>query len=154
VRTEKAGELIQLAREDIGMTQAELARAAGMQQPTVSAYESGSKRPRPDTLTRILLAARARPSVPLMVYADEIRSAARDFHLSRVRVFGSSVRGDDTEVSDIDLLVHADDAATLYDLAGFTDAVREITGFEVDVLTESQAESPHFAHIARGAVAL
>jgi len=94
MRIERADELIRLAREDIGMTQSELALAAGMQQPTISAYESGRKRPRPETLLRVLAAARARRSLPLSVYADEIKAAAKQFNLAQVRVFGSAVRGE------------------------------------------------------------
>lgn len=150
----KAHDLIRLAREDAGLTQVQLATAAGIQQPTVSAYESGTKRPRPETLRKILTAARARPSLPLMVYAGDIRSAAATFHLSRVRVFGSAARGDDTELSDIDLLVLPDKKATLFDLGGFTEAVQDITGFRVDVLTEKQASSRFFARVLEEAVPL
>jgi transcriptional regulator with XRE-family HTH domain len=43
MKTRDLGTLIRLAREDVGMTQRELAAAAGVQQPTISAYESGAK---------------------------------------------------------------------------------------------------------------
>ncbi|MBT1607151.1 nucleotidyltransferase family protein [Curtobacterium flaccumfaciens] len=43
------------------------------------------------------------------------------------------MRGQDTEHSDIDLLVHLTPAASLFDLGGFAHEVERITGFEVDV---------------------
>lgn len=154
MRTDKAAELIRSAREDLGMSQSDLARAAGVQQPTISAYESGRKLPRAESLERLLTAARMRPSIPLSLYADTIRSAAAQFHLTDVRVFGSAVRGEDDEHSDIDLLVTLEPEASLFDLGGFADAVEDITGFTVDVLTDGQIVDEHFAHVREQAVPL
>lgn len=44
-------------REAVGLTQAELAQRAGTSQPTIAAYESGSKSPTLRTLTRLAAAA-------------------------------------------------------------------------------------------------
>lgn len=44
-------------RRTAGLTQAELARAAGTSQPTIAAYESGRKSPTLSTLSRIARAA-------------------------------------------------------------------------------------------------
>lgn len=63
-----AAELISVARDRARLTQDELAKLAGTSRPTVSAYESGAKDPRADTLDRILeatghrLVSRARPT--------------------------------------------------------------------------------------------
>ncbi len=63
-----AAELISKARDRAQLTQDELAKLAGTSRPTVSAYESGTKDPRADTLDRILeatghrLVTRARPT--------------------------------------------------------------------------------------------
>lgn len=154
MRVERAGELIRAAREDVRLSQSALASAAGMQQPTISAYESGRKQPRPETLSRILLAARTRPSIPLALYADDVLQQAARFHLVNVRVFGSAVRGQDTEDSDIDLLVTLTPEASLFDLGGFAHEVEEITGFEVDVLTDDLGDDEHFAHVLDEAVPL
>ena len=154
MRLEHAADLIRLAREDIGMTQTALARAAGMQQPTISAYESGRKQPRAESFERIMAAAQTRPSIPLSVYAEEIRVAATRYRLRDVRVFGSAVRGTDTSSSDIDLLVATEEGADLFDLGGFVAAVEEITGFPVDVLTEAQLDDEYFAHVRDDAVRL
>lgn len=154
MRTDKAAELIRFAREDIGMSQSDLARAAGVQQPTISAYESGRKRPRPESLQRLLAAARMRPSISLSVYADTIRTEAMRFNLTDIRVFGSAVRGEDDEHSDIDLLVALRPGASLFDLGGFADAVEDITGFDVDLLTDGQIDDEHFSHVREQAVPL
>ncbi|MDM7891143.1 helix-turn-helix domain-containing protein [Curtobacterium caseinilyticum] len=136
------------------MSQSGLATAAGMQQPSISAYESGRKRPRPETLERILRAARTRPSIPLATYADEVLRAAARFHLRDVRVFGSAVRGHDTELSDIDLLVGLTPEASLFDLGGFAHEVEELTGFPADVLTDDLTDDDHFRHVLDEAVPL
>lgn len=47
------------ARRAHGLTQAELARAAGTSQATISAYESGRKAPSAPTLDRLLAACGA-----------------------------------------------------------------------------------------------
>lgn len=154
MRTERAAELIRSARRDVGMSQTALAAAAGMQQPTISAYESGRQQPRAESLERILRAARTRPSIPLSVYADEIIAVAAEHHLVNVRVFGSAVRGHDTPDSDIDLLVGLTPEASLFDLGGFAHAVEEITGFDVDLLTDDIDDDPHFAHVLTEAVPL
>ncbi|QCR42811.1 DNA-binding protein [Curtobacterium sp. SGAir0471] len=154
MRVERAAELIRAAREDVGLSQSALATAAGMQQPSISAYESGRKQPRPETLQRILRAARARPSIPLALYADDVLRAAERFHLRDVRVFGSAVRGEDTEQSDVDLLVGLAPGASLFDLGGFAAAVEDLLGFAADVLTDDLVGDEHFRHVLDEAVPL
>jgi predicted nucleotidyltransferase/DNA-binding XRE family transcriptional regulator len=154
MRRDHAAELIRLAREDMGMTQTALARAAGVQQPTISAYEAGRKMPRAESFERIMAAAETRPSIPLTVYADEIRAVAAERGLRDVRVFGSAVRGTDTASSDIDLLVGTGPDVDLFDLGAFVAAVEEMTGFPVDVLTDDQLDDEYFAHVRDEAVPL
>jgi transcriptional regulator with XRE-family HTH domain len=52
-----AGELIGRARRSSGLTQAELARRAGMQSSVLSAYERGRRQPSVAALARIARAA-------------------------------------------------------------------------------------------------
>jgi transcriptional regulator with XRE-family HTH domain len=54
------GSLLRDARLAAGLTQAELARAGGTSQATLSAYEGGAKVPSAETLARVLAAAGAR----------------------------------------------------------------------------------------------
>jgi predicted nucleotidyltransferase len=55
--------------------------------------------------------------------------------LRDVRVFGSVVRGDAIETSDVDLPVALGADTTLFDLSGFALDVEEIVGRHVDVAT-------------------
>lgn len=146
--------LIRDARKDAGMTQAQVAAASGVHQPTLSAYESGRRHPNGETLRRILAAVEVRPSIPLALFAGTIVDLAHAHKLGNVRVFGSVLTGDDTAESDIDLLVDADPGASLFDIAGFVDEVEMLTGFPVDIMTTEQARTPHFAHVLDQAVLL
>lgn len=64
-RASVAGLLIEQARLLTGMTQAELAAAAGMHQPDISAYEAGHRQPTLPTLYRILAGAGYEPRIRL-----------------------------------------------------------------------------------------
>lgn len=68
-----AGALIREARLGSGLTQAQLAAAAGTSQTAISAYENGSREPSLDTMRRLLASAGAR----LAVVRDE-SSGARE----------------------------------------------------------------------------
>jgi uncharacterized protein len=72
-----AGRLVLSARSRAGMTQAELAQAAGVTQTVVSAYETGRRQPTLPTLCRLLAAAGFAPSVQL-----EPLGPARQHHLT------------------------------------------------------------------------
>ena len=65
-------EPVQLIRAMAGMTQQELADAAGTSQPTVAAYESGAKSPTWRTVERIA------SSVGLVCYPAVVRPFTRD----------------------------------------------------------------------------
>ena len=58
-----AGDAIKRARLRAGLTQHALAARAGTSQATISAYESGRKRPSLETLDRVLAATGARLTV-------------------------------------------------------------------------------------------
>jgi hypothetical protein len=136
------------------MSTAALARAAGIPPTSIAAYEDEQERPSVEVLRRILSAARTRPSVPLAVCVDDILAVARRHGIREVRVFGSAVRGTDTEASDIDLLVDLEPGVDLFDLAAFVVAVEKMTGFPVDVLTDDQLDDEPFAHVRDEAVPL
>ena len=56
---------------------------------------------------------------------------------SNVRIFGSVVRGEDTQESDIDVLVDLAADRSLYDLVGFQQEIEALVGRKADVLTEN-----------------
>jgi predicted nucleotidyltransferase len=56
--------------------------------------------------------------------------------LRNAKLFGSAARGEDTEKSDLDLLVEAPQGTTLYDLARVELELEALLGCRVEVLTE------------------
>lgn len=76
-----------------------------------------------------------RPSLALQQHRDEIRSIALSHRVSSVRVFGSALRGEDNEDSDLDLLVEPTSETTLMDIAKIQVEVARLLNIKVDVLT-------------------
>lgn len=59
----------------------------------------------------------------------------RKYSVKRAALFGSIVRGELTEESDIDLLIEFEGRRSLLDLAGLKLELQELLGRRVDVLT-------------------
>ena len=76
-----------------------------------------------------------RPSQVLESNRAAIRDIAARHRVSSVRVFGSVVRGTDTEGSDLDLLVEPTGQTTLLDIGKIQFELSELLGIDVDVLT-------------------
>lgn len=76
-----------------------------------------------------------RPSEVLRENRDLIRTVAMRHRTENPRVFGSASRGEDTETSDLDLLVDPLPGATLLDLGAIQIELEESLGISVDVLT-------------------
>ena len=122
-----------------GLSQRQLADLTGIAQPNISAYESGRLTPSPATLARIAKGTGVRPSTLLAQMRDDIIAVAGRHHASNVRVFGSVATGSDTPSSDLDLLVHFSDEASLYDQVGLTRELEELLGVSVDVISDGAA---------------
>jgi hypothetical protein len=76
-----------------------------------------------------------RPSIALQTHRDAIREIALSHRVKNVRVFGSVLHGDDTEDSDLDLLVDPTPETTLFDIAKIQVELKELLGVAVDVFT-------------------
>ncbi|MBS1223093.1 MAG: putative nucleotidyl-transferase [Proteobacteria bacterium] len=76
-----------------------------------------------------------KPSVALDQKRGAVREAASRFRAANLRVFGSVLRGDDRDGSDLDLLVDPLPGATLFDLGGLQVELEELLGVRVDLLT-------------------
>lgn len=77
-----------------------------------------------------------KPSDALERHRAEIRHIVESNQAANPRVFGSVVRGEDTETSDLDILVDAiDGKTTLLSLARIEHAIEALTGVKVDVRT-------------------
>lgn len=76
-----------------------------------------------------------RPSIALQTHRDAIREIALRHRVSSVRVFGSVLHGNDTEDSDLDLLVEPTSETTLMDIGAIQHELKKLLGISVDVLT-------------------
>jgi predicted nucleotidyltransferase len=76
-----------------------------------------------------------RPSDLLTQHRDQIRGIALRHRVTSVKVFGSVLHGDDTDHSDLDLLVEPTSQTTMFDIGGIQFEVSELLGIKVDVLT-------------------
>lgn len=151
-----AGELIREARRRSGMSQAELARRAGVSQPVVSAYERGHREPGLETLRKLVEASghdmeiglepradgpRGLPDTPrgrsLRRHRKALIEMAARHDASNVRVFGSVARGDDSSGSDVDLLVDLGPRVGLLSLIGLEVEMEELLGVDVDLIPAS-----------------
>lgn len=92
--------------------------------------------------------ARLRALAPLI---DRLATAA---HVSDVRVFGSTARGEQTAGSDADLLVTPNAHATLFDIAQFEIDLEMLLGVPVSAVPATALDEGRDAAILRDAVAL
>ncbi len=87
-------------------------------------------------LSRLLQAARPRPSAVVDQHRQQVAAAAARHHATNLRVFGSIARGDDVPGSDLDLLVTFDSSASLLDQVGLIHDLESLLGVSVDVLSD------------------
>lgn len=151
-------EIIRQARQEMNLSQVEMADRAGTSQSALARYEAGAALPTLPTLERLLAACGRRleiqtPPAKASMSASSVRSRlgpradelrrrrprlleAADKHgIGYLRVFGSLARGEARADSDIDLLVDLKPGRTLLDLAAFRREATEILDMPVDVAT-------------------
>lgn len=95
-----------------------------------------------------------RPSIALQQHRDEIRRIALSHRVSNVRVFGSALRGEDTENSDLDLLVEPTSETTLLDIAKMQVEIARLLNIGVDVLTPNALPDKFRVQVLAEAVAV
>jgi len=76
-----------------------------------------------------------RPSTALNTYREQIRAIVFAHHTTNARVFGSVIRNEDTETSDLDLLVEPTSAMSLMDIGAIRFELKALLGINVDVVT-------------------
>ena len=74
---------------------------------------------------------------------DAVLTIAARHGVSRVRLFGSVVRGEERSDSDIDLLIDLDDDRCFDDYLGFVEEVERLFGRRVEAVL-NRSLSPHF----------
>ena len=76
-----------------------------------------------------------KPSEALALHRTAIRSIVARHRAGNARVFGSVLRGVDTESSDLDILIDPTPDTTLFDIGAIRAELRGLLGVPVDVLT-------------------
>lgn len=76
-----------------------------------------------------------KPSELLNLYRDQVRDIALSHRVTSVKVFGSVLHGDDSDGSDLDLLVEPTEQATMFYIGGIQFEVSELLGIHVDAPT-------------------
>lgn len=141
-------------RRAAGMSQAQLARAARVAQPNLSAYENGRRTPTEAVLQRITRALEIPLTDRVEFHRDAIRELVIKHNASEPRVFGSVARGEPARGSDLDLIVDFTDEASLLDEVGLRLALRDLLDVEVDVVGADTLRGELRERILHEAVAL
>ena len=76
-----------------------------------------------------------KPSLALASNRDAIRRVVPAHRASNPRVFGSVAHGDDTEESDLDILIDPTPETSLFDIGAIRHELLQLLGVPVDVLT-------------------
>lgn len=95
-----------------------------------------------------------KPSDALNLNRRSIRRLTERFGLKNPRVFGSALKGTDTETSDLDLLVEPRPETTLFDICGLQVELEEQLGVRVDVLTPDDLPLRFRDQVVREAIAV
>lgn len=169
-----AGAVLRRARSAAGLTQREVAIRAGVQQSVVSAYEGGGREPSLATLSSLVEACGVSLEVQLgdalppgtglsavgpigrrlrRRRAAVLAVAARH-GMTELRVFGSVARGQDTDSSDLDLLVRVPEGTGLLALGRFTQELEDLLHVPVDVVPDDSVKPRVRASIERDLVPL
>ena len=76
-----------------------------------------------------------KPSVALAAHRVTIRRVVESHRACNPRVFGSVIHGDDTDGSDLDILIDPTPDTTLLDIGAIRHELLQLLGVPVDVLT-------------------
>jgi len=95
-----------------------------------------------------------RPSFALQLYREQIKSVILAHRVDNVRIFGSVLRDEDTEDSDLDLLVDPTPETSLMDIGAIRHELKNLLGIKVDVLTPKALPDSFREQVLREAVPL
>jgi predicted nucleotidyltransferase len=147
------GSDLRARRSRAGLTQRELAERSGTSQPAIAAIEKGFRSPALETRARLDAALRVRPSILLENALVQVREVLGRYQVTNPRVFGSVARGEDTEESDVDLLITTPPGFDIFDKAMLAEALEDALGVHVDVVPDD-ARGPAVARAVAEAVPL
>ncbi len=147
------GDELRRRRLRAGLTQRELAARAGISQPAVAAIEAGHRRVTDATRDAVETALRVPPSRLLEGAREELRALLAAHGVTEPRVFGSVARHEDSEGSDLDLLVKLPARFDVFDVAYLAQEIEVLLGVPVDVVPD-EGPSPILDHARAEAVPL
>ncbi len=93
-----------------------------------------------------------RPSELLARHRSAIRQVVAAHRAGNPRVFGSVAHGEDTQDSDLDLLIDPQDQMSLFDLGAIIAELDELLGIRVDVATPAALPEPMRQRVLRDAI--
>jgi len=93
-----------------------------------------------------------KPSTALTLHRAAIRNVVAKNRASNPRVFGSVAHGEDTESSDLDLLIDPLQGTTLFDIGRIGWELEQLLGVRVDVLTPKALPERFRAEVLADAV--
>ncbi len=76
-----------------------------------------------------------RPSVALEMHRQAIRQIVESHRARNPKVFGSVIHGEDTDESDLDILIDPTHETSLFDVGAIRHELLQLLGVPVDVLT-------------------
>ena len=84
----------------------------------------------------------------ILMKIRENREKIRSFGVKRIGIFGSAVRGEMSEDSDVDIVVEFERGkATFKNVCGLVDFLEKLFGRKVDILTPDGIESIRIKHV-------
>jgi predicted nucleotidyltransferase len=91
-------------------------------------------------------------SAALAVHRESVRAVVSAHRATNPRVFGSVARGEDSDGSDLDLLVDPLPETTLLDIGAIRHELLQLLGVPVDVVTPGDLPESYRAHVVAEAV--
>jgi uncharacterized protein len=95
-----------------------------------------------------------KPSVALQLHRTRIRQIALAHRVTNPRVFGSVARGEDTESSDLDILVDPTQQTSLFDIGAIRVELLNLLGVSVDVVTPNALPETFRSRVISEAIAV
>jgi predicted nucleotidyltransferase len=93
-----------------------------------------------------------KPSLALATHREAIRRIVAAHNASNPRVFGSAAHGQDSEGSDLDLLIDPTPETSLFDIGAIRHELLQLLGVQVDVVTPKSLPEGFRAEVVAQAV--
>jgi uncharacterized protein len=91
----------------------------------------------------------SKPSTALRENLDRVRAILARHALNNAKIFGSTARGQESQTSDIDVLVEPTERTSLMDLARLKIELEDLLGVKVDIATPGALPDDIAATIGR-----